>query len=95
MNIGQLATLYTSLLNDLDELEIDMFANEEEKGDKQRQMELARNELLFYDEFKELYEKSEELEDLDVTLLYQYKAIKDENDNIIYVSKNSEEYKDK
>ena len=27
-------------------------------------------------------------------MLYPYKAIKDENDNIIYISKNSEEYKD-
>ena len=42
MNIGELATLYTSLLTDLDELEIDMFASEEEKEEKLRQMQMAR-----------------------------------------------------
>ena len=43
MKIEEMATTYFALIEDLEALEIDMFANEEEKKEKREKLKQVRN----------------------------------------------------
>ncbi|MBR3890792.1 MAG: hypothetical protein IKJ30_01810 [Bacilli bacterium] len=92
MKINELATKYFSLREDLEMLEMDMFASEEEKKEKEEEFDEVRDELLMYNKYKKFYEKNEKL-GINVTLLYPFKEVQDEKGNLKYVTKDSEEYK--
>ena len=93
MKIGELASKYFSLKEDLEMLEMDMFASEEEKKEKEELFKRIRNELFVYDEHEKFYEKNDKL-GINVSLLYPFKEIQDEQGNITYIRKDSEEYKE-
>lgn len=92
MKINELATKYFSLKEDIDMLEMDMFSSDEEKEEKEKEYNRVRNELLMYDDHEEFYKKNDEL-GIEVSLLYPFKEAQDEQGNVIYVRKDSDEYK--
>ena len=92
MNIASMASLLNELEVEIEELSIDMFADKNELIQKEHQKRKILNELLFYDEFEQLYENNKKY-DLDSTLLYPYKVL-NENNEKIFKRKNSEEYKE-
>ena len=93
MKIEEMATTYFALIEDLEALEIDMFANEEEKKEKREKLKRVRNELFFYDDHKEFYDLNDKY-NLEVELLYPFKIVENENNEISYIRKDSEEYKE-
>lgn len=93
MDIVRLASMLDDLDKELDDLSIDLFADEEEKKYKEEQKRKIQNELLFYNEFEQLYENSKEYE-LDTTLLYPFKHIINEQGEKVFQRKSKEEYKD-
>ena len=93
MDIASLATSLNEVEEELDYLKMDLLADKEEVKKKEEKRKKLLNELLFYDEFEELYENNKKYE-LDSTLLYPFKVTFDENGDKVFLRKDSEEYKE-
>lgn len=93
MNIADLATSLSELESELEYMEMDLLVDEEELKKKEQERKKLLNELLFYDEYEDLYENNNKYE-LDSKLLYPFKEAYDEQGNLIFLRKSSEEYKE-
>jgi len=93
MDIEALATRLNDLNNEIDYLKMDLLADQNELKRKESEKRNVLNELLFYNEFKELYENSEKYQ-LDSKLLYPFKESMDAFGKKVFLRKDSEEYKD-
>lgn len=93
MNIVDMATSLNEIETELDYLKMDLLSDEKEIIQKEKAKRKLMNELLFYDEFAQLYENNKKYE-LDSTLLYPFKTVIDEKGNQVFERKTSDEYKD-
>ena len=93
MEIAMLATSLHEIDAQLEYMDMDLLVDEEELKKKEEERKKLLNELLFYDEYKMLYENNEKYE-LDSKLLYPFKEAYDEQGNLVFLRKSSEEYKE-